>query len=144
MRWNYTAVILHAIWVWQFVVACLMEFVGLITVMFSGLAEGRPPHPNAILYFELSIPSPSRTNTNFRIRIWYCALSFLLVVTIITEVCLFANERLSPNTFLSLQIGKMVYISVTFGIYAPRYFKYGSWGDLRVVWTYVWQIGVYL
>jgi hypothetical protein len=132
--WDYTVVI-PIIWALQFIVACLM---------FSGSGEGWLLHPDATQYSVLSTSSPSKMNANFCTRICYCTLSFLLLVTVITEICLFANDCLSLNTYLSLQIGKMVYISVVFGIYAPIYFKYANWGDLGVVWMNVWQIGVYL
>jgi hypothetical protein len=44
-------------------------------------------------------------------------VTLVLAILIIAEICLYANEQLSPNFYLALQTGKLVYAALVFGLF---------------------------
>ncbi|PVH74040.1 hypothetical protein DL98DRAFT_40513 [Cadophora sp. DSE1049] len=56
---------------------------------------------------------------NREMRPWYTffILTLITLITILAEICLFANEHLEVNKWLVLQIFKLAFAATAFGIY---------------------------
>ena len=61
-------------------------------------------------------------------------MNAVLAILIIGEICLYANAQLSPNLYLGLQIGCLLYATVFLGLYCA------FWGLPKDV--EVWKIGM--
>lgn len=75
-------------------------------------------------------------------------LTLILLVTILAEICLFANSHLEVNKWLALQLLKLVFAASAFGVYVgcgghagpggggrgtctPVPFAWGNWVAVR-------------
>jgi hypothetical protein len=59
-------------------------------------------------------------------------LAAVIVPTVVTEVCVYANDRLTPNVYLTTQIGKVIATICIIGIFIA------SHGGLK--WNDGWMI----
>jgi hypothetical protein len=64
----------------------------------------------------------------------------LLVITIIAEICLFANAELSPNLFLALQTTKLFYAALVFALFLA----FSSIVGKEYFWQFVVGLALYL
>ncbi|KAG4437088.1 hypothetical protein IFR05_007422 [Cadophora sp. M221] len=97
MRWERDALILHFFWGWQFIVACGMEL-----LIFG-----------EILGSQFSADYKNREMRYYYTFFW---LIVILLITIVAEICLFANEHLEVNKWLALQIFKLAFAATAFGV----------------------------
>jgi hypothetical protein len=63
----------------------------------------------------------------------------LLVITIIAEICLYANAQLSPNLYLALQTVKLFYAVLVFGLFLA----FSSITGKEYFWQFVVGMVVY-
>ncbi|KAK0112272.1 hypothetical protein ONS96_001520 [Cadophora gregata f. sp. sojae] len=112
MRWERDALILHFVWSWQFIVCCCMEVIIMAEIMGSTI---------------------SADYKNREMRLWYAffVLTLIILITIVAEICLFANSHLEVNKWLGLQIFKVAFAATAFGIYVGCAGSPGP-GDHRV------------
>lgn len=108
--WTPTTLLLHLLWGWQFALSCALQAYLFFTLALSGLLTDTPTFLTYIYIFFF--------------------LNILLILAIIAEICLYANALLTPNIYLSTQIGKLVYVGVFFawivwedllGVLSPHY-----------------------
>jgi len=127
MRWTRDALILHFWWGWQFVIACLIEGATMFWIGYSDSDSGSQSlgvmAPYRYLYQIFSSFSRYISSlelkcilTNYSVRWLFFTLTLVLVITVVGEICAYANEELSPNQYLLLQIGKLSYVSLVFGL----------------------------
>jgi len=62
-----------------------------------------------------------------------------LVIIIIAEICLYANAQLSPNLYLCLQTGKLLYSILVFGLFLA----FSSIPGKEYFWQFVVGIALY-
>jgi hypothetical protein len=142
MLWTPTTLLLHLLWSWQFVLACAGEVALLygISYIVSNVLGSEPKSPGYI-------PSPSPTinllnSLLIPINRWlwvFFALTLLLAIVIIAEICLYANAGLSPNLYLGLQTAKLLYAAVTFGLFLA----FSSIPTNEYLWRFILGIFVY-
>ncbi|KAH8786438.1 hypothetical protein F5882DRAFT_403765 [Hyaloscypha sp. PMI_1271] len=97
MQWTPTTLLLHLLWGWQFALCCAGEVVLLLAIGGATTAIGGAKRPVA----------PARA------WLLFIATGFSAVL-VLGEVCLFANDQLTPILFLAFQTGKLAYAVLVF------------------------------
>jgi len=98
--WKPSTLILHLLWAWQFMLACAGEVFLLFGIKsIEQDIAGSSHHPSPIWLWVFFI------------------LTLLLVITVIAEICLYANAQLSSNLYFALQTVKLLYAVLVFGLF---------------------------
>ncbi|KAE9372432.1 hypothetical protein N431DRAFT_558270 [Stipitochalara longipes BDJ] len=94
--WTPTTLLLHLLWAWQFALFCAGE---------------------VLLFFAIATATGLGWAKDERVPAWawiIFVITLILVITVMVEICLYANDDLSPVLYLGFQSLKLVYATVIF------------------------------
>lgn len=137
--WDRFGLILHFLWAWQFALGCLIELALITSIALEGLA-GAPIHDTTYLasrYLGTMLDTDLAMN---RVRWVFVVLTFFLIITIVVQICIFANDCLCTNTYLWIQAVNVAYVTALYGIFAASMHHFdGGPLSLSLVWQITWQ-----
>lgn len=92
MRWTSDVILLHFFWSWQFVACILLAGNAFYWGTTRGIADSPPP-PLSISFYVIM-----------------CCTSITMLI-IVVEVCVFANNLMTSNIYILVQLGKLAYMA---------------------------------
>ncbi|PMD39241.1 hypothetical protein L207DRAFT_584621 [Hyaloscypha variabilis F] len=113
MVWTPSTLLLHLLWSWQFALFCAGE---------------------VLLFFAIATASGLGWAEDHAVPAWAWIIFFvtlLLIITVIAEICAFANDILSPLLYLGLQTLKLVYATVIFVLFVVFFSHSAYFLDLK-------------
>lgn len=120
MKWTPTTLLLHLLWGWQFALCCAGEVVLLLAIGGATTAIGGATRPVAWAW------------------LLFIATAFSAVL-VLGEVCLFANDQLTPIIFLGFQTGKLAYAVLVFILFLV----FSTMHETEYLWHFVLGVAVF-
>ena len=140
MQWTPTTLLLHLLWGWQFALCCAGEVVLLLAIGGATTAIGGAKRPVAPAYFSyvLFLYEPNSDIKHSWAWLLFIATAFSAVL-VLGEVCLFANDQLTPIIFLGFQTGKLAYAVLVFILFLV----FSTMREMEYLWHFVLEIVVF-
>ncbi|KAH8667404.1 hypothetical protein BGZ60DRAFT_49004 [Tricladium varicosporioides] len=110
MRWTSDVILLHFFWSWQFVACILLAGNAFYWGTTRGIADSPPPPLSISLYLTSPRSIHSQSLLTFYSYVIMCCTSITMLI-IVVEVCVFANNLMTSNIYILVQLGKLAYMA---------------------------------
>ncbi|PMD57551.1 uncharacterized protein K444DRAFT_631742 [Hyaloscypha bicolor E] len=138
MKWTPTTLLLHLLWGWQFALCCAGEVVLLLAIGGATTAIGGATRPVAYFSCVLFLYEPNSDIKHSWAWLLFIATAFSAVL-VLGEVCLFANDQLTPIIFLGFQTGKLAYAVLVFILFLV----FSTMHETEYLWHFVLGVAVF-